>query len=225
MSVVGVDACKQGWIAIELAYLEEPVAHFLEHIRDLAALAPRAEVIAIDIPIGLPVAGRRQADLEAKSLLGPRASSVFFTPPREALLQETHALATRMSAELTGVGMSQQSYALSAKILQVDAWLGDAPCRVVEVHPEVSFAEMLGHPGAAPKRRWAGMVERLNALADEGILIDGVTGVAAHRAAIDDMFDAAAAAWTARRVFAGIARSFPNPPEILESGESAAIWA
>jgi len=47
-------------------------------------------------------------------------------------------------------------------------------------------------------------------------------------AAADDVLDAAAVAWTARRIAAGTARSFPDPPVIL-AGEGAArvqaVWA
>jgi predicted RNase H-like nuclease len=38
------------------------------------------------------------------------------------------------------------------------------------------------------------------------------------------VLDAAAAAWTARRVAAGEAASIPDPPEIID-GRAVAIWA
>nr|WP_231640215.1 DUF429 domain-containing protein [Micromonospora sp. NRRL B-16802] len=56
--------------------------------RTIAALVTNAEmdghlaVIGIDIPIGLPDTGRRQADVLAYKLVGPRRSSVFMTPVR-----------------------------------------------------------------------------------------------------------------------------------------------
>ena len=40
----------------------------------------------------------------------------------------------------------------------------------------------------------------------------------------DDLLDAAAAAWTARRVLAGSARPLPDPPEVDSSGRPVAIW-
>ena len=225
MSVVGVDACKTGWIAVELRDGEPPVAHFLPHIDAVHRAISRAEIIAIDIPIGLPSSGRREADLAARAVLGKRCNSVFFTPPRDALLAPSHAEATAIASELTGNGISQQSYALRTKILEVEAWLPEALCQVVEVHPEVSFAEMLGHPARASKKTWAGMVERVVALGAHGIHLHEVPGDAAVRALSDDMVDAGAAAWTASRVRSGTARTFPSPPPLDKSGRAIAIWA
>lgn len=225
VAVVGVDACKKGWIAVEIPREGEPAAHYLKHIGDVTEAVPSAQVIGVDIPIGLPAKGRRRADIEARALLGARGSSVFWTPPRQVLVSETHALATRLAVEMTGAGISQQSYALAAKVLEVDGWLPSAPCPVVEVHPEASFAVMLRQPAKASKKSWAGVVERRDALAAEGIVLDHVSGAATLHAAVDDMLDAAAAAWTALRVLSGLARCLPDPPEIDSAGRSVAIWA
>lgn len=40
----------------------------------------------------------------------------------------------------------------------------------------------------------------------------------------DDLLDACAAVWTARRVAAGLARAMPDPPEVFSDGVPAAIW-
>jgi predicted RNase H-like nuclease len=184
-----------------------------------------AEAIGIDLPIGLPETGRRLADTEARQFLGPRRNSIFFTPVRAALEAATHAAATALSVELTGSGISRQSHALAAKALEVEEWLPRAPCPVWEVHPEVSFALILGRPARASKKTWAGMVERRHALAAVGIDLDGVPDPAASRAAVDDMLDAGAVAWSARRLLAGTARSFPDPPHMDRSGRFTAIWA
>jgi predicted RNase H-like nuclease len=42
--------------------------------------------------------------------------------------------------------------------------------------------------------------------------------------AVDDVLDAAAVAWTARRYVDGAARSLPDPPEAFADGWPAAIW-
>jgi len=42
--------------------------------------------------------------------------------------------------------------------------------------------------------------------------------------AVDDILDAAVAAWTARRVARGQALSMPDPPEIFSDGLLCAIW-
>ena len=94
MAAVGVDACKRGWVAVVLREGNPMGVHFLPTIGDITDSVPDADVIAIDIPIGLPDAGRRQADLAAKAMLGQRQNSVFMTPVRAALAAPSHAAAT-----------------------------------------------------------------------------------------------------------------------------------
>ena len=48
-------------------------------------------------------------------------------------------------------------------------------------------------------------------------------GPAGTLAAVDDVLDAAAAAWSARRVVAGSARLLPDPPERFSDGRPCAI--
>lgn len=74
MSAVGVDACKKGWIAVELRDDGGMAAHFLARIEQLDELMPDAEVVGVDIPIELPVAGRRQADVQVRQRLVARRS-------------------------------------------------------------------------------------------------------------------------------------------------------
>ena len=107
----------------------------------------------------------------------------------------------------------------------MEAWLPQAPCPLYEIHPEVSFAVLMGRPARASKKTWAGMVERRDALAGAGISLDRVADDAASQAAVDDMLDAAVAAWSARRILEGRARSFPVTPDIDAAGRPVAIWA
>jgi predicted RNase H-like nuclease len=82
--------------------------------------------------------------------------------------------------------------------------------RVVECHPEISFMAMNdGRPVAAGKKTWAGVMRRIELLAREGIDLDGELGRAGRAGAPDDILDAAAAAWTARRVAVGMASAVP----------------
>lgn len=186
---------------------------------------PDAEGFGVDIPIGLPVGGQRRADAQARSFLGPRRSSVFATPVREALEAGTHAEATAVSHRLAGQGLSRQAYALGPKILEADRWVDRAGAPVWEVHPEVSFGVLLGRPARASKKTWAGLRERLAALERAGVVLDDLPG-AGPRAGADDVVDAAAAAWSAMRLVRGEAMSFPDPPDIdAVTGRPVAIWA
>lgn len=222
--VLGVDACKKGWVALA----DDLRAYFGRTIAELASAAARdgaVSIIALDIPIGLPTSGSRQADALARRLIGTRASSVFSTPVRAALAAGSHAEATAISVQATGKGLSQQGYALGVKILEVDQWARTASCRVIEIHPEVSFATMAGRSLLHPKSTWAGAAERRRVLADAGIVVPDDIGVAGQMAAPDDVLDAAAAMWTARRALAGQASSHPPVPERFGDGHEAAIWA
>ena len=226
MTLVGIDGCRSGWIAVVIGHAGEVRAHHLHVIDDLLVVAPDADVIGIDIPIGLPEAGRRQSDLAARDFLGARRNSLFHTPVRAALEAATHAEATAASVRVTGSGLSQQSFALGRKIIEVERWLPSSPCPVFEVHPEVSFAVLLGAPAVASKKTWAGMRERWLGLAAAGMDLQALDGgTAAVAASVDDMLDAAVVAWSAARIAAGRARSFPDPPEMGPGGRALAVWA
>ena len=223
MAVLGVDACRGGWVAVGLEG-SGVSAHTAASIGELMEVAGPAEVVGIDIPIGLPATGRRRADCIARSLLGPRRSSVFFAPPRDVLVAPGHREAADRCERLCGYRVSQQAYRLGPKILEVESWLADYPGPVIEVHPEVSFTAMVGAPLGDPKTTWAGLEQRRQILAEHGIHLDGDLGLAGRKVAPDDVVDAAAAAWSANRHRSGIAEPHPDPPEPLADGVAAAIW-
>jgi predicted RNase H-like nuclease len=222
VQVLGVDGYQRGWVGVvwdgTVAVAVAPtIAALVEATRDV-------DVVAIDMPIGLPTAGRRQADIEARRFLGVRRSTVFFTPTRAAVELATYAEANAAArAAEGGMGLARQAYALRAKLLDVDTWVRTAPMAVREVHPEVSFAVMAGDPLASSKATWRGVHERRALLRREGIELPDDLG-AAGVAGVDDVLDAAAACWSARRIATGQARSFPDPPEPLD-GLAVAIWA
>ncbi|MEV0661771.1 DUF429 domain-containing protein [Actinomadura luteofluorescens] len=223
--VLGVDACKAGWVGIAVG--DGPVrSYFAPLIDDLVREAGPLDVVAIDIPIGLPDTGARMADELARAMVGPRrASSVFTTPARAAIECDDYATAAAESRRRTGKGLSRQAYGLRAKVLQVDRWVrGQSGVRVVEVHPEVSFVAMAGGPLSASKTTWSGFAERRALLAAAGITLVDRLGTAGTKAKPDDVLDAAAAAWTAQRVADGTARCVPDPPEVFSDELPAAIW-
>lgn len=225
MAVVGIDGCSTGWIAVALAADGRATAHYLPTIGSVADAIPDASVIGIDIPIGFARDQPRRADLEARAFLGKRRNSLFLTPPRSVLAAPDHATATRLSVELTGSGVSQQSFALRKKIFEVEAWLPEASCPVFEVHPEVCFAVLMGAPASASKKSWHGMVERRSALETAGIRLGDVPADVGRRAAVDDVLDAVVVAWTARRLRDGEARPFPAVPADRAASAEIAIWA
>jgi len=86
------------------------------------------------------------------------------------------------------------------------------------------FAELAGAPLDAAKKTWAGQQQRRRLLGREGVLPPDDLGAAGAFAAPDDVLDAAAVAWTARRIASGQARSLPCPPELDHLGRPMAIW-
>lgn len=222
--VIGIDACKKGWVGVtndERGYFGITVEELVRG----ADLDGHLDVIAIDIPIGLPLAGARQADELARRLVGRRASSVFSTPVRAALAAMSHAEATALNAEHSGNGISQQAYALRTKILEVDAWVRRSRRVAIEVHPEVCFAIMAGRPLEHPKSTWAGGEERRRLLSAAGVTVPQDLGLAGAMAGVDDVLDAAAASWAAERFLQGAAAAHPAIPQDFGDGHAAAIWA
>jgi predicted RNase H-like nuclease len=200
---VGVDAARGGWVAVVLedgafadAVLERRFPAVLERLPDAVA-------IGVDVPIGLPPLGsRRRADDEARRVAGPRRSSVFFTPSREALEALTYS-----EARTVAPGTSAQAWALRAAILDA-ARVDDS--RVHEVHPEVSFAVLAGEPLTFAKRTWNGQRERVRLLRKAGVKIPD--RLDAGIVAADDVLDAAVAAWTATRIARGEHITLPPDP-------------
>jgi predicted RNase H-like nuclease len=142
---LGVDGARGGWVAVEVVGSLSSARvlgwHHLPAITDVLALA--ADVVGVDMPIGLPDRGRRAADLAAKSLLGRAHPRVFLTPPRGVLDATSYDEAARVHRVLTdGLGLSVQTWNIVARIREVDA-VADDP-RLVEVHPALSFAVLGG---------------------------------------------------------------------------------
>ena len=202
----------------------------------LWAEACRREMLAVgvDMPVGLPGSERRTADVEARRLLGPRRSSLFWTPPLCVLDAADHAEANRRSRQRTARGLSAQSFALMPKVREVrDAlepkvFAPESRPRAAEVHPETSFTVLAGRPMSASKKQRAGIDERLEALSDEfpdtGEAIADASWPGLPRPVLDDLLDAVAAAWTARRLAVGAALCL-GEGETDETGYPMNIWA
>jgi predicted RNase H-like nuclease len=220
--VLGVDAWKKGWVGVSLVNGRFSQAMTAPKITDLLFSFRDTAVAAIDIPIGLPITRPRECDSAARAFVGPRRSSVFPTPPKAALEAATFQEAIAACRRVLGVGLSQQSYALGPKILEV-ALIAVAGDKIIEVHPEVCFRAMAGRVLAFSKSSWAGMRERLKLLAEADIELPGDLGMA-NEVGPADVIDAAAAAWSARRYLRGEAMSVINPPELSRDGRQITIW-
>lgn len=226
--VLGVDACVAGWVGVLLGPDGRPTVHvgstidtLVGQVRESADVA----VVAIDIPIGLPDRGSRQADALARQALPGKGSSVFTTLTRSAYLADSYAEGRERNLEATdgASSASAQAWALGPKILQVDAWVRGGPgTTVIEVHPELSFARLNAEPILVAKKTPEGVALRRQVLARAGLVAPAWFSGAGF--AEDDLLDACAAVWSAVRRAAGTAESFPAEPEVFSDGLEAAIW-
>lgn len=227
--LAGIDGCRGGWFAVtetngRIGWFL--AADFAAAIRQLDGSA----LIAVDIPIGLPDAGPRDCDRLARQRLGPRrGSSVFPAPLRAVLGAAGYAEACARHRDIDGRGMSRQAWNITPKIAEVDGVVrAIGQSRVHEVHPELSFAELAGRPLDNNKKRPAGHDERLRFLQDEfpPVHLERVLRARpSQRVGKDDVIDAFACLWSARRIAAGRALRLPPEPQRDAAGLDMAIWA
>jgi predicted RNase H-like nuclease len=136
---------------------------------------------------------------------------VFPAPPRAVLGAAGYAEACARCRAASGRALPVQAWHLVPRIADIDATLRPADhARVLEVHPELSFRAL--DPGVtAGKRTAPGAAQRRRAAASivDDLELPRFVGVRA-----DDVLDALAAAWSARRWATGDAEVLPSadPP-------------
>ena len=237
--VAGADGFKNGWYVV-LANLDTDAwsARVVPSFAALLELPETPSVVCVDMPIGLPEhtpPGGRQCEAMARSVLGPRRSSVFSAVGRQALGCASRAEADGLSTASGGIGIGAQAWGLAAKLREVDdAMTVERQAFVFEVHPEVSFWAMNGRcPMAFHKSLPGGESERIAALARNGVPGGFIEQhLRKLRSGRDDFLDACAAAWTALRIRRGTAGRFPalscatpwprHGHLVLEAGQVAA---
>jgi len=199
------------------------------------AAAPEAPaVISVDMPIGLPARigpqGRGPERL-VRAALGARQSSVFPVPSREAVYAPTYLDACRLALSTSEPphSVQKQLFLIAPKIREVDRALRADPAlvaRVFETHPELAFWRLNGErPLPLAKKVKPGLALRRDLLIAAGYPPAIVDAPPRQGAGRDDVLDALACAAIARRIHAGIAQSFPDPPHRDEHGLPMAIWA
>lgn len=228
MTLAGLDGCRAGWLCIveRDTRVDVHLAPALEPWLD----AVRPDVVVIDMPIGLPDAGPRRCDSLVRHALRPsRASSLFSAPVRGALHLPTYEATCAAHRAIDGRALSKQTWFLFPKLREVDTLLQIRPeWRAVlhEGHPEVSFATWNGGtPMAHPKKTREGAIERQHVVDAcwPGVLEQARASLPRGGWVDDDLRDACAVLWTARRVVAGTAVRRPDPPDIDRTGLAMSI--
>lgn len=177
---VGIDGATDGWIAVKMEITGDswvPAIEFSPSIENLyRSWGPAADLILIDIPIGLPSKEPgRECDYQARRLLGrPRGSSVFPPPARCAFEARgrgaDYSESSGENVRCVGKRISKQAWNIMGKISEVDALLrsGSRPTaghNFREAHPELLFWALNDTtPCRHNKRRSEGRAERLDIL-------------------------------------------------------------
>lgn len=238
--LAGVDGCRAGWIAAFVRPSEGEVRiRIVPRFADVLAAPEAPAIVAVDMPIGLPDRigpDGRGPERAIRPLLGARQSSVFSVPPRAAIFAADFgaACAAALAASDPPRKVSKQLFMIAPKIREVDGVLRADPAlapRVYEVHPELAFWRLNGERALTEPKKVRGVCYEPGLALRRGLLIAAslpAATVAAgppKGAAADDLLDALACAAIARRIHAGAARPFPDPPGRDAFGLPVAIWA
>lgn len=165
VSVVGIDRCKIGWLAVYLngSRME---AQVFETIEQVLITYSECRYYFIDIPIGLPrniSEANKRPEPDARKLLKGRASTVFNAPALNTLSAKTYEIANEWNRRDLGKGLSKQSFYLIPPIKEVHEFLIREPTwqtRLFEAHPEVCFKVMGKREPDYSKHTEAGALER-----------------------------------------------------------------
>jgi predicted RNase H-like nuclease len=230
MHVAGVDGCRGGWICVHQSQdivKGKVCANFLQVIDYLGPVS----AIAVDIPIGLQGRGARSCDKAARKLLGwPRRNSVFSAPVWAVISETNYITACVKHREVDGRALSKQAFCILPKIREVNEIIINRPhlqVHIHEVHPEVCFTvwnngkPMLSKKGSSP-----GIAERASLIDNEwpGERERLARELGGSGYGIDDLNDAFAALWSAKRIAADIAEVFGSR-ETDHCGLRMEIWA
>jgi predicted RNase H-like nuclease len=232
--IAGVDGCPGGWLCI---VLDNETNEFRVSIfrlaTELLAHDPFIQVMTIDMPIGLASAGRRRCDELARNLLGNRHVCVSNAPIRPALYAPSRLAASAITQAAVNRQVGSQEWALYPKIINLDLAITPLHQRwCFEIHPEVSFFGWNnGTPIQDEKDSDQGRTAR-EALIDAAWpsvrqnLLGSLQqqGLSREHYALDDVNDAFAALWTARRIVLGQAQRIPDTPDIDARGLRMEMW-
>jgi predicted RNase H-like nuclease len=222
----GVEIGEHGYRrAVELDRVEATFEHGVD-----------AAAIAFDVPIGHDDpngerGGERACEQAMRELLGEAAfeERVLAYPPPVVFEEASTFPSARDRCEAEGWPRLAKPIFFARERLEALERRAVNDSRVVEVHPELSFAVLNRQQGGSGPLEhygegWAAANERLELFQAAGLSPETTLDEAnAHPRSV---LDAAIAAWTARRVAQGEARVFPEqPPSDPRTGREVALHA
>lgn len=216
---LGVDGCRGGWIAGVLDHGELRLERY-QSIDEIVGKYPNFDSFLIDMVVGLREnAEQVRPDELARKELGPRASTVFPVPCRQAVYADTEAKQKAANIQILGKSLSKQTVFIIPKIRELDEFLETHPeyrNRILESHPELDFARLNGAVVTSRKKHYEGLAERDSIL--QRYLPNDAFSTLEQRAKElqcqqDDLMDAICLAVTGAYQAMGMCETIPESPE------------
>ena len=221
---IGVDGCRSGWAAAVLDHGELRLKVY-KSIADIEKAYPSFDAFLIDMAIGLRNNSNQvRPDIAAREELGPKASSVFPIPSREAVYADGEEKQKEANLRTLGKSLSKQSLAIIPKIRELDEFLNGHPeykGKILESHPEVDFARLNGSVVLSKKQGELGLSERIHILSeylDKRDLQNMYDKAKKLGCGHDDLIDAICLAVTGALHAHGQSETLPEQPEPDEKG-------
>ena len=205
---LGVDGYINGWCC---CIINENITIQLHNsLNSITKSHTSAKCIFIDMPIGLSSQKfSRKIDQEIRKLLPKNKKGSVFTPPcREALSKNNYKKANSINKDITGKGISIQSWNLHKKINELDNLLiNDLSSRSIihESHPELCFLKFNNsNPLEYNKKTKEGIKQRIEIIGKEikniaEILNNSMDKFRGSKVKIDDLLDAIILAISAKK--------------------------
>lgn len=220
MRLAGIDGCRRGWVVVHAPYDDFCSAEvsFTDDLKTFITDS-RIDFAVVDIPIGF-TSGPSDRDVEAsmRAILKSKSSCVFNTPCREALYEDSYASASasEVNRRVLGKGMSKQTFAILPKMREMELIVRDiGQDRIREGHPEVTFAILNNGPVLLRKKDSAGEAARASLLRAKGFRsVELASTTRRLGAGKDDILDATAMLWTAKRFIEKKHMTLPPIPSL-----------
>jgi len=217
--IIGIDGCKSGWFSVwenQDGNIKSSIFTNLNELKNFFKNESRL-ILGIDMPVVLSEVIPRQADQLARKLLSKKASSVFTAPTPEMLNQPNYEKASLVSKRLFGKSMSLQSWYLFPKIKDVQTMIHHEDMQIYEIHPELSFRAMNNEQVILESKKTQEGFALRNALLSmhfKNFIFEDIRNQHARKDVMDnDILDALAVLWSAKRIQSNQASYLPQAPE------------
>jgi len=217
--IIGIDGCKSGWFSVWENQDKSIHSSVFSNLNELKNFFKNESqlIVGIDMPVILSEVIPRQADQLARKLLSKKASSVFTAPTPEMLDQPNYEKASLVSKKHFGKSMSLQSWYLFPKIKDVQTMIHHEDMQIYEIHPELSFRAMNNEQVILESKKSPEGFAIRNSLLSmhfENFIFEEIRRQYARKDVMDnDILDALAVLWSAKRIQSNQASFLPQSPE------------